>query len=206
MSILDIILVILLGMGAIKGFRRGCIVEVFSFLAFFVGLFFALELALPVSRYLFSFSTNHFSHVATVVIFILLLVALMVAIKAMARAIKNALNITMLTTVDNLLGAVIGGLKSAFILSVVFWLFDSVGFNVVERFATHTFIFPYIKHIGPMVFEWVSFLIPVVKDLIEEMKNLSEYQNTVLTYHKEKETFDFFLFNKIKYLFYIIAP
>lgn len=179
MSTIDIILAVLLGIGAIKGYRQGLILEIFSILAFFVGLFLALELTLPVAQKILG-SSSYFE-VGAVVIFIALFVLLSLLIKAGAKAIKSVIDFTLLGTLDNIAGALAGVLKWAFLVSVVFWVFDSVGFGFVDRFANDGYILPYIVGIGPAVFEWVSLLVPMVKDLLDSMENLTKNKDSVLT-------------------------
>lgn len=179
MGFIDIILAILLVLGAIKGFQNGLIIEVFSFLAFFIGLLIALEFTIPVSIYLFGSSS--FFDFGAIIVFIALFALLSFLIKIGAKSIKNVVDFTFLGSVDNILGAIAGLFKSAFILSVVFWVLDSVGINVVHRFADDTAIFPYIVGIGPTVFEWLSTLIPLIRDLIDMMDNLPNSDDSVLT-------------------------
>ncbi len=181
MTILDIILIALLGIGALSGFQQGLIVEVFSFLAFFLGLFFALELTIPVSVALFGSSS--FFDIGAIVVFIALFILLSLAVKAGARAIKKAVDLTFLGSMDNLLGSAAGVLKWAFIISVTFWVFDSVGLTFVERYTDRSLFFPYIVSIGPVVFEWVSILLPFVKDLIDSMNDLTRENDAVIVYN-----------------------
>ena len=180
MGIIDIILLVLLGFGAVKGFRQGFIVEIFSFFAFFIGLFVALEFTIPVSLYLFGSSS--FFDIGAIVVFIGLFVLLSFLIKLGARAIKNIVDFTFFGTLDNTFGAIAGVLKSAFILSIILWVFDSVGFDLVDRYSHGTVIFPYIVGIGPTVFGWLSGLLPFIKDLIDTMEDLPTSKDSVLTF------------------------
>ncbi|MEP1094316.1 MAG: CvpA family protein [Cyclobacteriaceae bacterium] len=179
MESFDIILLVLLGFGGVKGFQQGFIVAVFSFFAFFVGLFIALEFTIPVSLYLFGSSS--FFDIGAVVVFIALFILLSFLIKLGAKAIKNIVDFTFFGTLDNAFGAVAGIVKSAFVLSIVFWVFDSVGFDLVSRYSDGTVIFPYIVGIGPTVFEWLSGLLPFIEDLIDMMKDLPGSKDSVLT-------------------------
>ena len=179
MSTFDIILLVFLGFGAVKGYMHGFIVEFFSFLAFFIGLFLALELTVPVSVGLFEGS--RFFDIAAIVVFIALFILLSLAIKTGAKALKNAVDMTIFGSVDNLLGAFAGMLKWAFILSIIFWVFDSVGFDIENRYADNAIIFPYIVGIGPMVFGWLSEVIPLVRDLIDSMDSLPNGKDTYMS-------------------------
>lgn len=179
MSTFDIILLIALGIGAIKGYMHGFIVEIFSFVAFFVGLFLALELTIPVSLRFFG-DTGYFDFIA-IIVFIVLFFLLSFGIKLGAKFVKNAIDVTFFGTLDNIAGAIAGIAKWAFIISIIFWIFDSVGFALSDRYGDQSIIFPYIVSIGPKVFGWLSELLPFMKDLIDTMKDLPSKKEDLMT-------------------------
>lgn len=180
MSTVDIALVILLGFGAVKGYLQGFIVELFSFLAFFIGLFLALELTVPVSVNLFGDSS--YFEFAAIFVFIGLFILLSMLIKLGAKGLKKAVDITVFGTLDNLVGAFAGLLKVAFILSIVFWIFESVGTEFVNQYVDESTIFPYIVGIGPKVFGWLAEALPFIDDLIDSMEKMSDSKNTFMTF------------------------
>ena len=177
MSTVDIVLLIMLGLGAVKGYLRGFIVELLSFLAFFIGLFLALELTIPVALNVFGETEYH--DVIAVIVFIALFILLSMAIKAGAKALKKMVDVTLFGTLDNIAGAVAGVLKWAFVISIVFWVFESVGFDFEEKYANGSFIFPYIVGIGPMVFGWLSDIIPLIQDLMDGMDKMSRKETFI---------------------------
>ncbi|WP_436514724.1 CvpA family protein [Ekhidna sp. To15] len=179
MDTFDFIILAVLGIGAIKGYLRGFIVELFSFIAFIIGLLLALELTIPVAENLFA-ESNYFEVIA-VIVFISLFILLSMAIKMGAKAIKKALDMTPFGTLDNVAGAVAGLLKWAFLLSIVLWVFESVGFDLVERYGDKTMLFPYIVDIGPTVFGWLGYVIPFIQDLIDSMENMSQSRESYVS-------------------------
>ncbi|MEO9483163.1 MAG: CvpA family protein [Ekhidna sp.] len=179
MGTFDIILLIVLGFGAVKGYSRGFIVELFSFVAFFVGLLLSLELTIPVTTNFFG-DSGYFEVIA-VVVFIALFILLSLAIKMGAKALKSAIDMTIFGTFDNVVGAFAGLLKWAFILSIIFWVFESVGFDLIEKYADNTLLFPYIVGIGPTVFEWLGYVIPFIQDLIDSMEKIPKNRDTYVT-------------------------
>ena len=180
MNKVDIILLIFLGFGAVKGYLNGFIVELFSLIAFFLGLLIALELTIPVSTRLFG-DTSYFE-VVSVIVFIGLFFLLSISIKMAAKALKKVVDFTFFGTVDNIIGAMAGAFKWAFIVSMLFWVFDSVGFNFVKEFKDESVIFPYIVGIGPKVFGWLSEVIPVIQDLMDSMDKWSNQSKSLITY------------------------
>lgn len=105
-------------------------------------------------------------------------------IKLGAKALKGAIDLTLFGSVDNLAGALAGILKWAFILSIVFWVFESVGFDLVEKHVDNTLLFPYIVGIGPTVFEWVGYILPFIQDLIDSMEQLPKENSYVMVMNK----------------------
>lgn len=180
MNLLDIFFIIIIILGAVKGYLKGFIVEIFSFLAFFVGLFIAIELTVPIANYFFSGSD--FFQLLTVGVFLFLFFIAIVVINIMARAMKKAVDLTFLGILDNVLGAVAAVFKWAFILSVVFWVFDSIGLRLPSAYTEDSIIYPYIQNIGPGIFQWLSEMLPFIRDMIDSLKNIGEKERSVYTF------------------------
>ncbi len=179
MSTFDIVILVILGFGTFKGYTRGFIVEFFSFLAFFIGLFVALELTVPVAEWLFRNSS--FFELLSILVFIALFILLSLAIKAGARILKGMIDATIFGALDNVVGALAGMIKWIFILSIITWVFDSVGFNIEDRYASDAVIFPYIVDIGPKIFSWLSEILPFIQDLIDSLENMSKKDDSLMT-------------------------
>ena len=180
MNLLDIFFIVILILGAVKGYLKGFIVELFSFLAFFVGLFVAIELTIPVSNSFFS--DSDFFQLFTVGIFLLLFLASVLLINILAKALKKVIDFTFIGIFDNLLGSVAAVFKWAFIISVVFWVFDSIGLRLPSHYTDDSMIYPYIKNIGPGIFQWLSEMLPFIRDMIDSLKNIGEKERSVYTF------------------------
>lgn len=179
MNYLDIFFLVLFGLGAIKGFLKGLIVEVFSFLAFFVGLFLSLELTIPVAENFFG--GGDYFQFFTVIVFIGLFLVSVLGVNLLAKILKKALDLTFLGFFDNALGAVIGVFKWAFILSVFFWVFDSIGLRAPGQYTDTSKIYPLIENLGPATFEWISNFLPFVREMLDSLRNIGEKQKSVFT-------------------------
>jgi len=179
LEVFDIIILALFGLSAFKGYSNGFIVELFALLAFFIGLFLALELTIPVSLRFFG-DSNYFN-VISILVFIGLFVLLSYMIKTGAKLLKKAIDITPLGVLDNIVGAISGVFKSALIISVIIWVCSSVGVDFEKSYAEESLIFPYLVAIGPSIFEAIGYFVPVIKDLIETMDNVPKTKDTPIT-------------------------
>lgn len=172
MNYLDFFFIAIFALGAIKGYVRGFIVELFSFLAFFLGLFLAIELTVPLAQRVFAHS-EHFQAM-TILVFIVLFVIAVIIINLIAKVIKKVLDLTFLGFFDNVLGALAGIFKWAFILSVFFWVFDSIGLRLPQETADSSFFFGFVARIGPQTYNWVSNVLPFVHDMMDSLKNIGD--------------------------------
>lgn len=180
MNYLDIFFIVVFILGAIKGYMKGLIIEVFSFLAFFVGLFVSIELTIPVANRFFS-SSDYFQ-IYTIAVFIMLFLAAVLIINLLAKALKKVLDLTFIGLFDNILGALAGVFKWAFIISVFFWVFDSIGLRLPGDQSDDSLIYPIIQNIGPATFEWLSNMLPFIQDMIDSLKNIGDKHKGVYTF------------------------
>lgn len=180
MGALDIFFVVVFIIGLIKGYTKGLVVEVFSFVAFFVGLFVAINLSIPVADTFFA--DSEYSKVVMIGVFIVLFLIAVIIINVLAKMIKKVLDLTFLGFFDNVLGAVASIFKWAFIISVFFWVFDSLGFRLPEDFISASKIYPFVESLGPKTFEWIGKQLPFIKDMIDSLKNVRGNEETVLTF------------------------
>lgn len=172
MNIVDIILLVFLGLAGVKGYLKGFVIEFFSFIAFFLGLFIAIEFTTPIALNYFG-ESDYFGLVA-VGVFITIFLVLTLGINLMAKITKKALDLTLFGMVDNALGAVMGVLKWALILSVIIWIFDSVGLRITSEKIDSSMIYPYVVFIGPYTFEVVSGIIPFFQDIFDSIDKFKE--------------------------------
>ncbi|MBV6643145.1 MAG: CvpA family protein [Cyclobacteriaceae bacterium] len=180
MSWLDILFIVVFGIGAIKGYNKGFIIEIFSFIAFFLGLFLAIELTLPLANIYFE-GSDHF-YLLTVFVFIGVFIGVIFGVNLLARIIKKAVDLTFLGFFDNILGVIASVIKWAFIISVFFWVLDSIGFRLSESQMSDSVIFPWIKDIGPAIFRWVANILPFIRDMMDSMDDIGKKQRELYTF------------------------
>lgn len=172
-------MIVVLLIGAIKGFTRGFIVEIFSFVAFFVGLFLAIELSIPVTDKYFG-ESEYFQSIS-IVVFVVLFLVTVISINLLAKILKKAFQLALLGTLDRIFGSAISLVKWAFIVSVFFWVFDSLGIHVPEKLEKSSLIFPYVADFGPKTFEWIGNEVPFIEDMIDGLREIGGKGKSIYT-------------------------
>lgn len=127
MNALDIILSILLVTGIIRGFMKGFIHEIAVLGTMFICYFFGFKLAENAAVYL-----NKIIHVdpgtMRIVSIFVTWIAISVGIFFLAKLFEGLVNITALGLFNKIAGAVFGGLKYAFVISLLLYFTNKINF------------------------------------------------------------------------------
>ena len=173
MNTLDLILLIALLIGGYRGFSKGLFIEVVGIAALVIAIIAGFKL-LHVGIQFLSSHFGSFSHMVPYISFILIFVAILVLINLLGRVVKQALDLTLLGSLDNFAGALLGVLKWAIAISIFLWLTHMVGFRIPEETRHGSLIYPLIEPLGPKTIELVSSYLPFTHDLIDAIRDLVE--------------------------------
>jgi len=172
MTGIDVFLIVILIISAIKGYIKGFIVEVFSLIAFFLGLYVAVSFTSPIA--LKFFAKSHYFEVISIVIFLGLFIGLILLIEFIAKKVKNAVDLAFLGIFDQFLGSIFGAAKWALIISVFIWTIQSIGLTIPDRYTENSFMYPIIKMIAPSSFEVMGMFLPFFRDIFDKMEDFNQ--------------------------------
>lgn len=154
MSILDIALLVLLILGLARGFTRGFFVELASLVALIAGIYGAFHFSNFAASFLkdrVDWNENSVNIMAFVITFVIIVLVISLAGKALTKIADFA----MLGLLNKILGAAFGGLKVAFILSVILIVLDKMNANVPfvkEKDQQESVLYNPIKSLIPAIF------------------------------------------------------
>jgi membrane protein required for colicin V production len=60
---------------------------------------------------------------------------------------------------------VLGLLKAAFMISVLFWILDALAFELPENWVAESRLYTFTASVAPTVTEWVGDIFPTFKNL-----------------------------------------
>lgn len=129
MEILDILLILPLIYGAWKGFQKGFIMELFTILALFVGLYAAFNFSDRFSKYMEFGKSTHSYMPAISFIVLFLLVGAMVYFGG--KTLEQILKIVQLSTFNKIVGAILGIIKWLYLTACI--LVFLVSFDKEEK-------------------------------------------------------------------------
>ncbi len=164
MSKVDIVLIIILIIGAIAGYKKGFLSELFTLLGIILGVLAGFKLmgaAMLLLDEHYDINENVLPYAAFGVVFLIVVIG----VTLLGKAFKSSLEKTVLGSVDKLAGGLLGILKTAFMLSVLIWISSSLNINVPERFAEDAWLYPTVARFAPAVTSWIGDIFPVFSDL-----------------------------------------
>lgn len=172
MSGFDILLLLPLGVGAVKGFRRGLVLEVVSLLAFVLGAVGGLALlndAIPLVRHYVGDAFGALPLVS----FLLVFVAITWGVHLLGGVIKSAVHLTPLGMLDNLLGGAAGALKWVLGLSLLLHGVGLAGLQLLSpQLVADSQVLPLVRQATPVALEIVGFVLPFASTLLTRLRGV----------------------------------
>jgi len=166
---IDIVLIILLVLAAIKGYRLGLLVGLFSFVAIFIGLAAAIKLSAVVAGRIgevVKVSDQWLPVISFAVVFIVVVLL----VRWGARLLQGAVEVVMLGWLNRIGGILFFALIYIIVFSVLLFYAEQVHLvqpATIEHSATYSFIQPF----GPKAIDWFGRIIPVFRDMFGDLQD-----------------------------------
>src|SRR5690606_39675421 len=135
---------LLILVGVVAGYRQGFLMALFSLAAIILGVIGGFKLmgqAIVLLSAEFDINETILPYVAFAVVFI----AILIGVKILGKIIKVSIDRTFLGHVDQAAGAVLGLLKTAFLLSVVLWILNALNLELPDKWTAGSWLLPYVE-------------------------------------------------------------
>lgn len=157
MNVFDVIVLILLSYGLIRGLVKGFVVEIAGVIALFVGVFGAFK---------FGSKFTNFTHslidldpkIVQGMSFLLLFIGIVYGVSLLAKMVTKTLEIIALGILNRLAGGLFGLIKWSVIISALILIFnqiESVVSIVTEDFIEESVAYPFFVNLGDFLFDWI---------------------------------------------------
>lgn len=146
MSILDIIILVFIAVGAVTGLRRGLLSQLAGIVGLVVGLLVARAMYIPLASR-FVGETGADMTVASIISFLLIWILVPIVLSLLATLLGKALDAVGLGFLNRLSGALFGALKMTLICGLIFMAIDylDTGHVVITKKAVAgSSVYPYV--------------------------------------------------------------
>lgn len=162
----DLIIAVILAIGAITGYRKGFLAELFFLFAIVLGVFLGFKLMGAGVEYLareFNADTAVLPYISFLIIFLIVVIL----VTLIGKSIKNSLDKTFLGQMDSWAGAGLGIIKYAFLISVIIWLLEAFQLSS-EEWKEGSVLYPMAAQVAPTLSEYFGEILPFFKETFKQ--------------------------------------
>lgn len=167
--IIDLVYVVLVVIAVFKGYQRGLIVGLFSFLAIIIGLAAAMKLSTVVAEYIDD-SVNVSDKWLPVVSFAVVFIIVVLLVRWGANLIEKTAEAVMLGWLNKLGGILLYAAIYTTVFSIIVFYLEQIAIikpETINKSLTYSFIQPW----GPKAINAFATVVPVFKDMFTELEN-----------------------------------
>lgn len=169
---IDIFFLIAVVIGAIKGIQRGFIVAIFSIIAVIMGLAAAMKLSTVTAHYLED-SVNISARWLPFISFIFVFIVVVLLVRLGANMLQKIMEIALLGWLNRLAGAVLYIFLYTIVFSVLLFFGKQMQLITPETIVDSK-VYSWVEPIGPFVINGIGKIIPLFKDMFQELKAFFE--------------------------------
>lgn len=166
--LIDLIFAVLIVFAVVKGYQRGLIVGLFSLVAVIIGLAAAMKLSLVMAHYLGK-AVNFADEWLPVISFTVVFILVILLIRLGAKAIEKTVELVMMGWLNKLGGIILFTAIYITVFSVLLFYAEQlklVQADTIDRSITYSLIQPW----GPKAIDGFGSILPIFKDMFEELK------------------------------------
>ncbi len=161
MTTIDIIILIILGLMAIRGLTKGLIRELFSFGSLILGLLAAMAFYKSLGGYITEqFGKNGWNDGIS---FFIIFIVVFIVLKLVERTILKLIDDTAALSIDKSLGFILGLMEGIIICSLITYLLDLQTLFNTDKLLGNSFFVPYLSKIFPFLKSAGSAVIDSIK-------------------------------------------
>lgn len=166
---IDIVFAILIVLAIYKGYSRGLIIAVFSFIAVTLGMAAALKLTTVTALYAQEHWGIH-SRWLPVLCFIALFVGVVFLVRFGATLIQTMVEAVMLGWLNKLGGIILYSAIFITVYSILLWIANQL-YWLSPEIKMQSVVYPYIEPLGPIVMKLWGKIVPYFRDIFENLQS-----------------------------------
>jgi membrane protein required for colicin V production len=165
---IDLVLLLILVMAAFKGFSRGLVMAIFSFIALFVGLAAALKLSSTVANY-FRDTEGIPSQWWPVLAFLGVFILAALLVRMAGGIVEKTFEIASLGWINKIGGFLVYATLYVLLYSVVLFFLSQMDLVSPETISKSV-SYPYIEPWGPWAISGIGKLVPAFRDVFTDLQ------------------------------------
>ena len=168
MEPVDVVILLLLGLGAYEGYKKGLLMSIIGLLGFVLAIILGVYFMEGVSKWLAT-ETDEAVFGLPILAFLLIFFSTLFLANIAGKALKKMMALVLLGGLDSLGGAVLGIVRTGFFISLLVWVLGRIELDVFKDWEKKSEYLSYLKPLTPGVLEILSPFLPTVKEAGQEL-------------------------------------
>lgn len=174
--IVDLIFLIPFVIYMIIGYRKGAIIEIISLLALVVAILFCLRMT---NFLLQSIGLDNIAWWVPYVAYIAVFIGVYLLVQYLGKLLEKIIKVAQLNWINNIGGAIIGGLKVIFLFLFILWVTERAQLTT-ENYKTTSMTYKYLHPVSNNFMSFIKGKIPFITNVVDEAEKyikLMIYEN-----------------------------
>ena len=154
----------MLALSAYHGYKAGFLMELFSLCAAVLGILIGFRL-MGIAMVLVADRFNVNEEVLPYIAFGVVFVIVVIAVGMLGKMVQVLVGRSVLGGADGAVAAILALIRTAFMLSIVLWIIDSLGLKLIARFADDSLVYQFLEDFAPAMTRAIAKVLPVFKDV-----------------------------------------
>ncbi len=140
--------------------------ELITLVAFFVAIFASIKL-LDWGISILQKYISGFDHILPIMAFALIFIGVILLMNYLGKSLKSILDMTLLGSLDDLGGAIMGAVKWAFFISILIWIYESFAGDFSSETVASSYLYGPISGLAPGIIRFFSGLYPTFMEIFD---------------------------------------
>ncbi len=171
MEAVDIVLLILIGLGAYEGYKKGLLLSIVGLIGFVLAIVLGVYFMDPVSKWLAT-QVDELSFAFPIAAFLIIFFIILIFVNLAGWVLKKMMDMILLGGFDSLAGAILGIVKAGFFISLFMWLSIQFDLKLPREWRHKSEYLQYVEPLAPGVIWVLEPIFPKVKEAIQTMEEI----------------------------------
>lgn len=162
----DLILAVIIGYGAFRGYKKGFLVELFSLVFLIIGLFLVLYLSSGL------LSLGDFKETTNASFYIIGYIILGILVSIISRKIQSWISYSVFDDFDSIIGMALGVAKHILFLAFFMSIMDAIGIDSKEAVSNQSKLLPILLEVKETAVQVISDALPFVAELDQQVQQM----------------------------------
>ncbi|TDQ17430.1 membrane protein required for colicin V production [Algoriphagus boseongensis] len=173
MAAVDIVILILIVLGAYEGYKKGLLMGIVGLIGFILAIILGVYFMDPVSKWLAE-RLDDLTFAFPIIAFLIVFLITLILVNTAGWVLKQVMDMILLGGLDSIAGAILGIVKTGFFISLFIWLSFQFDLKMPREWRKDSEFLQYIEPLAPGVIWVLEPVVPKIKELektIEEIVN-----------------------------------